>query len=113
MTLLVKVFYVFFGVGFVDTALYFIFLRKLFNLLKNKYPEKYKELGEPSLWWNNSPRNGVRTLRFISSKDPLFESDKELLRTKNLASIFLYIDLVIFFVLFLLFFLFFVIGYQT
>jgi len=55
---LMQIFYILFVTVFIINAFYFLFLRKLFNLLKNIYPEKFKELGEPSLWWNNSPRNG-------------------------------------------------------
>lgn len=110
MDLLLKLFYILFGTDFVIVAFYFLFLSRLFNLLKNKYPDKFRELGEPSLWWNNSPRNGIRVVRFISSKDPIFANDKELLNTKKLTSTFLYIGLVNFLLLIILFFLFFITG---
>lgn len=107
-----QIFYILFVTAIIINAFYFFFLRKLFNLLKNKYPEKFKELGEPSLWWNNSPRNGMRVLRFISSKDPLFSSDNELFKTRTFAVVFLCLYITIFITLLMLFFLFFFAGYK-
>lgn len=98
-----KLFQILFVIGFINTAFYFFSLRRLFNLLKEKYPDKFKELGEPSLWWNNSPGNGIRVLRFISSKDPIFSTDKELLTTRNFASFLLYAGMAILILLLVLF----------
>ncbi len=99
MTFFTQIFNILFVSGFAIIAFYFYFLRKVFILLKNNYPEKFKELGEPSLWWNNSPRNGINVVRFIGSKDPLFSTDTELRKTKNLALIFLYLGIIIFIIL--------------
>lgn len=110
--LLLQVFYFLFGISFVNGAFYFIFLTKLINMLKEKYPDKFRELGEPSLWWNNSPRNGYRMLRFILSHDPIFSTDKELSTTKNFAYVFLCTGLLIFILLLILFSLFFFTGHQ-
>lgn len=102
----IQLFYLFFFIDIIVTGLYFLFLIRIFNLLKKNYPDKYKELGEPSLWWNNSPRNGVRVLRFLFSKDPIFSTDEELLKSKRFALFLLYAAMTIFVVLIILFFLF-------
>lgn len=112
MTFLMQTFYTLFVTAFIINVLYFFSLRKLFHLLKNKYPEKFTELGEPSLWWNNSPRNGIRIIRFLSSKDPLFSTDAELSRIRTFAVVFLCLGITIFIALFILFALFFFSGYK-
>jgi len=109
---LINVFYFFFVLDFVINAFYFYFLRKLLKLLKENYFEKFKELGEPSLWWNNSPRNTIRVLKFVFSKDPVFSSDINLSKTRNLVRIFLITGIVDFILLFILFWSFFLAGYQ-
>jgi len=107
MNYLMQLFYIFFVVSAINVILYFLSLRRLFDLLKNKYPEKYKELGEPSLWWNNSPRNTIRIVAFIFSKDSIFSSDRELSITKNFALLFLCVGIGIFIFLMVQFVLFF------
>ena len=112
MTFLIQIFYILFITAFIINVLYFFSLRRLFHLLKNKYPEKFKELGEPSLWWNNSPRNGIRIVRFLSSNDPLFSTEAELSRTRTFAIVFLFLGITIFITLLILFALFFFSGYK-
>jgi hypothetical protein len=91
MKIPINVFWIF----FVYAAFYFIFLTRLFNLVRRDYPDKYKEFGEPSLWRGRDIMNSYNILRCIFSNDPLFLADIELKRTQKLAQILFFIGLVI------------------
>ena len=110
--LLINLFYSFFVLGFVINASYFYFLWRLFKYLKENHPEKFKELGEPSLWWNNSPRNGIRIMKFLFSKDLIFSRNINLSKNRSYARFFLVVGIADFILLFILFWSFFLAGYQ-
>jgi len=62
-------------IGIFLLRVYFSSLSKLLNYIKNKYPEKWQELGEPTIFVGASPRNIINILRFIflngnGSNDP-------------------------------------------
>lgn len=90
--------------GLLVNSVYFFLLRKIFILLKTKYPEKYKELGEPSLFWNNSIRNGVRVLKFLFSNDPIILKDTSLLKLQKNTKLFLLIGIGVFVIALIVFF---------
>jgi len=52
--------------------------KKLLNILKSRYPSKYKSLGEPSLFWNRSPSNSIKLFNFIFSPQGSQLNDKEI-----------------------------------
>jgi len=78
---------------------YFLVLNKIIGVLKNKYPQKYIELGKPSLFFNNSPENGMNLLGFVFSKDGI--NDADLNNYKLIAKIFLIGDFAVFIPLFI------------
>lgn len=41
----------------------------LFRLLKARHPEKYKEMGEPSLFWNSSMKAGWAIFKFLMNRE--------------------------------------------
>lgn len=42
---------------------------RLFSLIKTRHPDKYKEMGEPSLIMNNSLRNNLAFMRFLFRRE--------------------------------------------
>lgn len=73
-------FIIFIGVivGFVINFIYLNNLRKLLNYLRDKYPDKWKALGEPTVFTNNSPRNAIRVWRYIRKEEYKDIGDDEL-----------------------------------
>ena len=57
---------------------YLVQVRRVEKRLKISHPEKYSELGEPHLIWNNSIRNNFRFLGFLRDKDYLRLNDPDL-----------------------------------
>jgi hypothetical protein len=39
--------------------------RRLYRILRDRHPAVYESLGQPTLFWNNSPRHGFAMMRFI------------------------------------------------
>jgi len=60
-------------------ATWLVLARNLFRLLSTKYPQKYEELGKPSLTQNNNFRTNIRFLKF------LFGSESDLLNDLPLS----------------------------
>lgn len=58
-----------FAAGFVMVIIWLGCCVKLFSLLKARQPEKYKEMGEPSLIMNNSLRNNIAFMRFLFRRE--------------------------------------------
>lgn len=76
----------------------FITVDYLFKLIKKNYPAKYKELGEPSLFYNNSIKNNLLFFKFI------FFGDYKNLDNRRINSISNFLR--IFFVIYSLLFIF-------
>ena len=66
------------------------------NYLKKTYPQKWLELGSPSLFWNNSIRNNIRALRFEWSDEHKALKDKFLDKMIRLEKILSMIYFVVF-----------------
>jgi len=65
-------------VGFVVNLFYLNSVRKLLNKLKEKHPENWKALGEPTMFLNNSPKNSLRVWRYIRKEEYKTLNDTEL-----------------------------------
>jgi hypothetical protein len=86
-----------FGVLMAMVLIWFAMIFSLFRMLKNSHPEKYKEMGEPSLFWNNSMKTAWATIKF------LFRREHKVLNNSTLS--FLSDSMIVFFALyFVLFF---------
>ncbi len=48
---------------------YLIMLARLFSYMRDKHPAEYKEMGEPSLFMNNSISNSMGVVRFLLDRD--------------------------------------------
>lgn len=58
-----------FAAGFVMVIIWLGCCARLFALIKARQPEKYKEMGEPSLIMNNSLRNNIAFMRFLFRRE--------------------------------------------
>jgi uncharacterized membrane protein (DUF485 family) len=68
-TLMPWLFIYVFGFAAVLTIVYLILLASMFDRLRKMYPETYRELGEPSLFLRNSPKNNIRVLGFLMRRE--------------------------------------------
>ena len=84
---------------------YFISSWILLNRLKGSHYDEWENMGAPTIWWNNSPKNSLRVLRYLFSKDTQLDAYADLFRLKIVTATLL--------VLFLLFFVsvFFTVGH--
>lgn len=60
---------------------WFFQISRLFTYLRENHPDEYTEMGQPTLFMNNTPKNNVSFLRFILSERPS-ELNDELLEKK-------------------------------
>lgn len=75
------------GVILVSTALcHFISNILLLHRLKRDHTKVWMDLGEPSIFWNNSMRNGFRVMGFVFRRDNL--NDKTLKSLKVAVAVF-------------------------
>ena len=58
-----------FAAGFVMVIIWLGCCARLFALLKVRQPEKYKQMGEPSVILNNSIRNNMAFMRFLFRRE--------------------------------------------
>lgn len=68
-------------IGGIFLGLYLISHRRLLNRLKNNYPEKWKQLGEPEFSDDSDARDMKRFLRFLRSPNNI--EDPELIKMKS------------------------------
>lgn len=59
-------------------VIYLVTMAKMFSYMREKHLTRYKELGEPSLFANNSISNNVSVIRFLLDRDYLRMSDSQL-----------------------------------
>ena len=69
----------------------------LFRRLKIKHSEKYKEMGQPSLFWNNSMKSGWSTLKFLCKREHQILGDPTLAFLSDSMLVFFAVYLVLFF----------------
>lgn len=58
-----------FAFMFVAVLVWFLLCVKLFNSLKERHPETYKNMGSPSLFKNNTFSNNINFLKFLFKKE--------------------------------------------
>jgi len=67
--------------GFIFIGLYLISHSRLLNFLKNNYPEKWKELGEPEFLDDSDAGDIKRFLHFLRSPNDI--EDPEVIKMKS------------------------------
>ena len=76
--------------------IWFYMTNKLFALLKMYHPIKYYEMGDPTLFKNNTPKTGAAFLRFLIKKEWKELNDPKIESLSKIMLIFLYVYLIIF-----------------
>lgn len=95
-----EVFPIVFGAMMFMVLIWFILLKIIFTKLEREHPEKYKQMGEPSLFWNNSMKTGLATLEFIGKREHKDLNNTALSKLSDFALVFFVIYTVIFFGMF-------------
>lgn len=60
---------------FLSVFVWFFLVSRLYKILSSNHPGIYKDLGEPTLSWNNSPKTAYILMKFILKKQYLGNSD--------------------------------------
>ncbi len=83
---------------------WFIVITVMFRILKSRHPAKYKEMGEPTLFRNNSIKTGWATTKFLYGREHRHLGDSNLSLLCDSMLVFFVVYLVLFFGLVLGFF---------
>ena len=75
---------VLFAALFVQVGLWFWLSRKMFRLLAVRHPQKYEEMGRPTVFLNNSIKNGWAFTRFFYGRHYVSLGDPEVNRVAGL-----------------------------
>lgn len=86
-----------FPVMMVMVLVWFAMLITLFKRLKSKHPEKYIEMREPSLFWNNSMKTRWITIKFLFGREHKDLKDNFLTSLSDSMLVFSAIYLLLFF----------------
>lgn len=73
---------------------------RLFRLWKSEHPEKYRAMGEPTLFWNNSPKTSWELVKFLLKRDCAELDDPKLSSLGNAMLVFFVLYTMGFFYLF-------------
>lgn len=92
-----EAFVILFSALFASVFVWFFLVSRLYRLLKTNHPGKYREMGEPTLFWNNAPKHSVELLKFLVTREYSRMGDSEVTRLGNI--------MLVFFILFMLGFL--------
>ena len=84
------------GTMFVMVPIWFVVISKYFRYLRENHSELYKEMGEPSLFMNNTPSNNVSFLRYVCGNKNLKSEDSQLISKSLFLKKFFYAYLAIF-----------------
>ena len=95
-----EVFSIMFSTMMFMVLIWFVLLKVIFTKLERYHPEKYKMMGEPSLFFNNSIKTGFTTLKFIGKREHKTLNDPTLSKLSDFALIFFIVYSVIFFGMF-------------
>ena len=79
--------------GVIFIGLYLISHSRLLNFLKNNYPEKWKELGEPEFIYDSDAGDIKRFLHFLRSPNDI--GNPELIKMKSRTKTFLIIGAIL------------------
>lgn len=77
--------------------IWFAMIIALFRRLKSKHPPKYREMGEPSLFWNNSMKTVWSTLKYLFKREHKELNDSSLSLLSDSMLVFLVIYMILFF----------------
>jgi hypothetical protein len=92
-----EVFPIAFGTLMVMVLVWFFLLKVIFKKLEREHPEKYKQMGEPGLIWNNSMKTGFATLKFIGLREHTDLNNPALSKLSDFALVFFVVYTLIFF----------------
>ena len=80
-------------IGGVFLGLYLVSYRRLLNALKNNYPEKWKQLGEPGFFDDSDARDIKSFLKFLKSANDI--EDIDLIKMKSNTKTFLIVGVIL------------------
>ena len=75
---------------------WFVLVKLLFNRLEAAHPQRYEEMGRPSLFLRNSPAAGWALLKFLMAREHRSLGDGYLSRLSDAMLAFLAVYLVLF-----------------
>lgn len=85
-----------FAALFLAALVWLVLMSRLYRILRTRHPETYEQLGRPTLFLNNSPQNGIATVRFLLGGHFRQLNDPELLRLGVFMQVFFYAYMVYF-----------------
>jgi hypothetical protein len=94
-------FHIIFGILMAMVFIWFILLKSIFIRLERQHPEKYKQMGSPSLFWNNSMKTQFSTFKFICKREHKDLNNPGLSKLSDFTLVFFVVYLFLFFGLFL------------
>ena len=79
---------------FLAVIIGFTFTARLYKILKESHPEKYKAMGEPTLFLNNSPKTSIALMKFLFKREYIALNNPKLTTLGNIMLVFFVIYLV-------------------
>ncbi len=67
------------GAMFIMVPIWFFSVTKYLKYIRENHSEVYKEMGEPSLFVNNTPSNNISFLRYVFGNKYLATNDNQLI----------------------------------
>ena len=86
----VWLFPILFAILAVSVFIWFVLMARLHRILRTRHSETYDRLGRPTLFLNNSIRNGAATIRFLLGGHFRQLRDPELLKLAGFMQVFFY-----------------------
>ena len=72
-----------FFVLFASVFVWFGLVSQLYKILATDHPQKYEEMGKPTLFWNNSPKSGWLLVKFIMKREYRGLGNQKLVKLGN------------------------------
>lgn len=82
---------------FAGVIVWFVMVSSLFRRLRRDHPEKFRTMGEPGLFLNNTPRTNWTFIRFLFKREDRELSDPSLSRLSRTMLIFFVCYCIVFF----------------
>ena len=76
---------------------WFVLVKILFVRLERKHPDKYKDMGEPSLIWNNSMKTNWAFMKFLFRREHKTFDDPSISRLSDFMLVFFALYTALFF----------------
>ncbi len=80
----------------VSVVAWFSVMSRFYRILRTRHSATYESLGRPTLFLNNSPQNGLATLRFLLGGKFRQLKDPELQRLGSFMQVFFYVYCAVF-----------------